>query len=119
MTREITDMSEMTAYDWWLVPLTLTMCVAVVVYVYYGIRLMGYLEVCRHKLWVELGSPQPYKIQWVVKFRFMGWIISGGYLRSGDPHLIRLARIARYSLLAVFVLYAIRLIGGRLLLAMG
>lgn len=116
MTREIPDISDMTAYDWGMIAIWLMLLVAMSSYLYCAFRLMGYLKVSHRRFWEELGSPQPGKIQWPVTLRLIWWLISGHYVQSGDPYLIGLARMTRYSLLAVPTLGVLGSVGLQLLM---
>ena len=88
----------------WVIAFVATLAIVVTAHVYYAFLLMGHLEVWHRRLWEKLGSPMPTK---VFNFKFLGWMIRGGYKQMPDLQLIALGRKANYLLLACLLLVVI------------
>lgn len=102
----------MPLFEMWTLTYLAILVITVIAYVYHGFLLMGHLEVWHRSLWVALGSPVPTK---VFVFKFMGWMIRGGYNQTQDRELIALGRKTRYLLFACAIFVVVGQLGGRLL----
>jgi len=102
----------MSLVEIWPLTYLAILAITVIAYVYHGFLLMGHLEVRHRSLWMALGSPVPTKI---FVFKFLGWIIRGGYKQTQDRELLALGRKTRYLLFACVIFVVIGQLGGRTL----